>query len=61
MHYIANLSIGTNVDILQEKVHAEAAKMIPDTKARLTKAAEELRELMASPRLLLKVLSLLDN
>jgi hypothetical protein len=27
-------------------VHAEAAKMIPDTKARLTKAAEELRELM---------------
>lgn len=32
----------------QEKVHAEAAKMIPDTKARLTKAAEELRELMVS-------------
>ncbi|KAK9896410.1 TBCA-domain-containing protein [Cystobasidium minutum MCA 4210] len=34
-------------DIRQaEKVHAEAAKMIPDSKARLNKAAEELRELM---------------
>lgn len=29
-----------------EKVHGEAAKMIPDSKARLNKAAEELRELM---------------
>lgn len=33
---------------MQEKVHAEAAKMIPDSKARLNKAAEELRELMVS-------------
>ena len=31
---------------MQERLHAESAKMVPDTTNRLNKAAEELRELI---------------
>lgn len=40
--------------VYQERVQAEAAKMIPDSKARLIKSAEELRELMVSGDLCVK-------
>lgn len=37
---------------MQERIQAEAAKMVPDSTARLNKAAEELRELLVRVSLL---------